>query len=552
MIDGIKMFISFIGGLALFIYGMEVMSTGFQKAAGEKMSFLLGKATSSKLLAVLVGATATAIVQSSSATTVMVVGFVNAGVMSLTQTVGIIMGANIGTTVTSWIISASEWTVFLKPTTIAPLAVALGVGYKFTTKDQTRRIICDIFIGFGILFVGMSTMSSAMKPLRDSPQIISMFQTFGTKPLLGVLAGVIVTFLVQSSSASVGILQSMALQGLVPYSAAVYIIMGQNIGTCFTALISSIGASKNAKAASYVHLLFNVIGSAVFTIIAIIYFKTFGSGIALLIIPATTISIIHTVFNLANTAMLYPFSNQIVFLAKKMAKIDDEEEVKAKENEALSVVKLDERLLETPTIAFDMIEEEVLKVGHLSENIVHYAGKTITESKDKYSHLVSKCEENINTNHEKLISFITEAIQRKITGREREICTNYLYVLNNLERVGDHAVNIAESYKYLDKYETKFSDEAIDEINNLLNRTIECLNVSLLSFKDSSVIAATNTCQIENDIDKIVDKLRKEHVDRLTNNTCTPQAGIVYWDLLSNFERISDHARNIAELQIKE
>ncbi len=549
MIDGIKIFIGFIGGLALFIYGMDIMSNGFQRAAGEKMSSLLSMATSNKLLAVFVGAIATALVQSSSATTVMVVGFVNAGLMNLAQSVGIIMGANIGTTITSWIVSSSEWSTFLKPTTIAPLTVAIGVGFKFITKNDKTRRICDILIGFGILFIGMNNMSGAVKGLRDAPQIVSMFQSFGTNPILGVLAGVFVTFLVQSSSASVGILQSMTAQGLVPFSAAVYIIMGQNIGTCITAIISSIGASKNAKAASYIHLLFNIIGSVLFTILAIIYFNTAGSELALKIVPTiTTISIIHTVFNLSNTAMLYPFSNKIVNLAKKMAKIDENDN----ENiEVTNEVHLDERLLETPSIAFELIDDEILKLGSFTKEIVNYAGKSITESKDKYFNKVNETELKINEKEKELVIFITSAIKRKVTAEERERSTGYLHVLSDLERIGDHSVNISESTQYLTKYNTTLSSKAISEINDLIDTTTRCLEKAIESFRNSSAILATETCELENEIDNIVDRLRNEHISRLTDNKCSPQAGIIYWDILSNFERISDHARNIAEIQLK-
>ncbi len=547
MIDGIKIFISFIGGLALFIYGMEIMSKGFQASAGEKLSTLLSIATSSKLLAVFVGAAATVLVQSSSATTVMIVGFVNAGLMNLTQSVGVIMGANIGTTVTSWIVSSEEWTTFLKPTTLAPLIVASGVFIRLITKRSKTKDICNILIGFGILFIGMSSMSGAVKGLRDAPQIVTMFQTFGTNPILGVLAGVLVTFLVQSSSASVGILQSMTAQGLVPYAAAVYIIMGQNIGTCITAIISSIGASKNAKAASYIHLLFNIIGSVVFTIIAIIYFNTFGKSFASSIVPAmTTISIIHTIFNFTNTAMLYPFSDKIVTLAKKMAKIEDETS-----DELPKEVHLDERLLETPSIAFELIDDEILKLSNLASDIVTFAGKSITESKDKYFNKVNNTELKINETEKELVVFITKAIKENLTSEEHDRSTDYLHILSDLERIGDHSVNIAESTQFLTTYNTSLSEQATSEINSLIEITTKCLSTSIKSFKESSVILATETCELESEIDNIVDKLRNDHIERLSKNECSPQAGIIYWDILSNFERISDHARNIAEIQLK-
>ncbi len=571
MINSINIFISFVGGLALFIYGMTIMSKGFQKAAGEKMSSLIAKATSNKLLAILIGALTTMLVQSSSATTVMVVGFVNAGIMNLFQSVGIIMGANIGTTVTSWIVASSEFATFLKPTTLAPLMVAIGVVIRLTSKTSKKTVIGDIIIGFGILFIGMNNMSSAVKPFRDSQFMIDAFVSFGNNPILGVLAGVVVTFMVQSSSASMGILLALASQGLVPFSAAIYIIAGQNIGTCFTALISSIGASKSARAASYIHFLFNIIGSTIFIAIFLIVFRlpfaqiftevttlpsnllgtTFyklmvlsqSNIVATTAISLTGISIIHTVFNISSTILLYPFSNKIVVLAAKLAKVDLDKKVVI-EGDA---VFLDERLLENPSVALERVHSEISRLGGISREIFSLAGKTIYNNNKDLHQNIDEIENNIDTIEHDITTFVTETMKKGLSSHERILSASYLHILSNIERVADHCVNISEGCKYLTTYETSFSERAISDLNNVLDLSYNCLDSALISFDTNDLKYADVCCDLENQIDDLVDQLRSEHINRLSTSECTPEAGIIYWDVLSNLERISDHSKNIVE-----
>ncbi len=299
--------IPFVGGLALFIYGMQIMAQGLQNAAGNKMKQLLKALTQNKIMGVLLGAIVTAIIQSSSATTIMVVGFVNAGLMDLTQSMSVIMGANIGTTVTGWLVSSVEWAKFLSPAVIAPVVVMIGVILMITAKNISHKEISSIVIGFGILFIGIEMMSDAVYPLRESEIFKTLFMTLGENPILGILTGAAVTAIIQSSSASVGILQTLAASGLVPFHAAVYIIMGQNIGTCITAMLSAIGASRNAKCASYMHLLFNIIGTVLFSIVSIAYFKIINPTMGFGPISQTEISVVHTVFNIATTILLFPF-----------------------------------------------------------------------------------------------------------------------------------------------------------------------------------------------------------------------------------------------------
>ena len=315
----VNIIVPFVGGLGMFIYGMQIMAQGLENAAGNKMKTLLEILTKNKLLGVLLGAAITAVIQSSSATTVMVVGFVNAGIMNLTQAMGVIMGANIGTTVTGWLVSSVEWAKFLSPSTLAPIAIMIGVIVMLTGKRYATKEISNIIIGFGLLFVGISTMSSAVEPLQDSAVFRSVFTTLGANPFLGILAGTGVTAIIQSSSASVGILQSLAAAGLVPFNAAIYIIMGQNIGTCVTALLSSIGAKRNAKTAAFMHLLFNVIGTVIFSVGAIIFFQVINPAAGLGQITQTEISLVHTIFNIGTTVLLFPASGRLLSLQRKSA-----------------------------------------------------------------------------------------------------------------------------------------------------------------------------------------------------------------------------------------
>lgn len=577
MINNVNIFISFIGGLALFIYGMTIMSKGFQKTSGEKMSSWISKATSNRLLAVLTGALATMLVQSSSATTVMVVGFVNAGLMNLFQSIGIIMGANIGTTVTSWIVASSEFATFLKPTTLAPLMVTIGVIVRLTGKRSKTLVIGDILIGFGILFLGMNNMSSAVKPLRDSPLMVEAFVSFGNNPILGVIAGIVVTFMVQSSSASMGILLALASQGLVPFSAAIFIISGQNIGTCFTALISSIGASKSARAASYIHFLFNLIGSLIFIILSIILFKLPSASLLTSIVPASTdlinssfsnlffsptsgeivkttaisligISIVHTFFNISSTIILYPFSDLIVRASAKLAKVDLNKNVELK-NDA---VFLDYRLLENPSVALDSVKLEVIRLGYIAFDILKLSKQAIFKNNTKIFEEILSKEEDVDIIERDVTNFITQTMKKGLSSHERSLSAGYLAILSDIERIADHCVNIGQSCSYLDKYQASFSSSALEDLNKVLDLTFECFDNAISSFKLNDIHLANKTCTLEDEIDITVDNLRLEHVDRLSTSTCSPEAGIVYWDLLSNLERVSDHSKNIVEFVLKD
>ena len=438
-INYVDILIPFVGGLGLFIYGMQIMAQGLQKAAGTKMKKLLEVLTNNKFLGVLLGAFITAIIQSSSATTVMVVGFVNAGIMNLSQAMGVIMGANIGTTATGWIVSSAEWAKFLNPTVIAPVLVMVGVIMYIASKKAKVREIGSIIIGFGILFLGIEMMSDAVYPLRSSESFKQMFVTLGANPILGVLAGAGVTAIIQSSSASVGILQTLAASGLVPFNAAIYIIMGQNIGTCITAMLSSIGASKNAKSAAYMHLLFNIIGSVIFSIVAVLYFTFANSAIGALPISQTQISIVHTAFNIANTIILFPFSAIIIKMAKALTNFDESTTVDVGE-----LIHLDDRVLETPSFAVQSAVLEVVRMGHIVIESFDMASEAVLEKNKEKVDIVFEREKSIDNLNDAITSYLVKICNTNINDHENEVVTSLLHVVGDIERVGDHCENLVE------------------------------------------------------------------------------------------------------------
>lgn len=438
--------IPFVGGLALFIYGMQIMAQGLQNAAGNKMKQLLKALTQNKIMGVLLGAIVTAIIQSSSATTIMVVGFVNAGLMDLTQSMSVIMGANIGTTVTGWLVSSVEWAKFLSPAVIAPVVVMIGVILMITAKNISHKEISSIIIGFGILFIGIEMMSDAVYPLRESEIFKTLFMTLGENPILGILTGAAVTAIIQSSSASVGILQTLAASGLVPFHAAVYIIMGQNIGTCITAMLSAIGASRNAKCASYMHLLFNIIGTVLFSIVSIAYFKIINPTMGFGPISQTEISVVHTVFNIATTILLFPFSSYIINIAKKLNHVEMEQEKDESE-----LVHLDDRLLETPSFAVQSAVLEVVRMGYIVEKNLNTAVAALLERNHDKIDKVRKREVTINNLCNSISDYLVKICNTHINQTENSVVTSLLAVITDMERIGDHCKNLAGCAEALER-----------------------------------------------------------------------------------------------------
>lgn len=542
-----QILLAFVGGLGLFIYGMHIMAEGLQKSAGTKMKKFLEVITSKKGLGVAVGAVITAIIQSSSATTVMVVGFVNAGLLSLQQAVGVIMGANIGTTVTGWLVSSVEWMGALSPTKLAPIAVIVGVSMLVFSKRKVLNQLGEILAGFGILFMGISMMSDGVSPLRDAPFFKELFLTLGSNPVLGVIAGAVVTAIIQSSSASVGILQTLSASGLVPWDAAVYIIMGQNIGTCFTAMLSSMGAKKNAKRAAYIHLLFNVTGSVIFSILAIVFFK-FNRSFGNVLITQTEISLVHTIFNVANTIMLYPFSNILIKMSEFFV-----QSTKVQEENAISgLVYLDDRLLGTPNMAVQSANKEVIRMGQIvGENLKTSLDSLLQKDSNKVQR-VADVELDIDNLDKSITSFLVKMCNSPVNEEENNMITAHFHTVNDFERVGDHSMNIAEIAKYMIDENITFSNVAYEEINRMINLCWDCYDTACRSKETDNLELARKAIEIEDKVDALEEELRERHIQRLASNQCDTKASVALLDALTNLERIADHSSNIAQSVVDE
>ena len=535
-----EILIPFVGGLGMFIYGMQIMAAGLEHAAGNKMKTVLEALTKNKFMGVLLGAAITAVIQSSSATTVMVVGFVNAGIMNLTQAMGIIMGANVGTTVTGWLVSAVEWAEFLKPATIAPIAVGIGVVMMLTGKRRSSKEIANIIIGFGLLFIGITTMSDAVAPLKEVEAFTNLFVKLGGNPFLGILVGAAVTAIIQSSSASVGILQSLAAAGLVPFTAAIYIIMGQNIGTCVTAMMSSMGAKKNAKTAALMHLLFNIIGTVIFSTAAIIFFEVVKAGTDFGLISQTQISIVHTIFNIATTVLLFPASNLIVKLAKKIGKVDDTE---VDEGKAL----LDERMLETPAIAIQSAMNEAVRMGEIVERSIEVVKSVLFTKKAEDIAVLREDETTVDKLCGEISNYVIKLSTLQISEQEHAETVKLLQVLSDVERVSDYCENIAEFAETMVEKKITFSEIGQQHLNEIMNEALASYTFALEAFRDNDRNKALRVIEKETIVDDMEVKLRNQHIKRLTNNECNTESGIIFLDMLVVLERISDHARNIAE-----
>lgn len=536
----LDLIIPFVGGLGMFIYGMQIMSQGLENAAGNKMKSILEALTKNKLMGVLLGAVITAVIQSSSATTVMVVGFVNAGIMSLTQAMGVIMGANIGTTMTAWIVAAGEWAQFLSPSKMAPIAIGVGVVLMMVGKRRSTKDVASIIVGFGLLFVGISTMSSAVSPLKQNEAFCNMFVTLGGNPILGILVGAGVTAIIQSSSASVGILQSLAAAGLVPFNAAIYIIMGQNIGTCITAIMSAMGAKKAAKTASIMHLLFNVIGTVIFSVGAIAFFTVVKPVWGFDNISQTQISVVHTIFNIATTLLLFWFSNGIIFLAKKISGFKEDEKDE-------SFVHLDDRMLETPSIALQSTVSEVGRMGDVVKETLDIARRVLfTRSQEDIQAL-----KDDETTVDKLCAGITEyaikITKLQISEKEHEYVTRMLQIVSDIERISDYCENIAEAAEELAEKKLEFSEIGAKELQEMINVCADAYVYAIDAFVKNDKDLALKVIENETRADDMEIKLRAKHIQRLANHQCNTETGIIFLDTVLWMERISDHSRNIAE-----
>lgn len=551
MLTDITNLFEFLGGLGMFLYGMSLMANGMQKTAGGRMQKFLEMLTNNKFMAVGLGALVTAIIQSSGATTVMVVGFVSAGVMSLTQAVGVIMGANIGTTITSWIVSMSQLGdafELLKPEFYAPLLIGLGALPLCFSKSDKKKMMGEIVLGLGLLFLGLKTMSAGIKPYTGLPIFSQAFIVMGGNPFLGALVGCIVTALLQSSSASVGILQTLAMNGIVTRSAAIYITLGQNIGSCVTALISSIGAPRVARRAATIHLLFNCIGAVVFGTLGFILFSI-NKQLAMSNIDSVQISIFHTLFNFTMTALLLPFSDVLVKLSGLLVKGDEEV---AKDDIAIMKAHLDERILETPAIALESVINQVVEASYIAGNNVRLSIEAVLEKDIEKIKKVGKVEKTINKMQSLLTEYLMKLDTLTLSDKQKMVLSNLYYAVSDIERVGDHADNISENAASLIEKNVDFSDTAKADLKKIADAALLAYDNAIEARKTNSLSLVQEVNKIEMDVDFMEDELREKHIERLVNGKCNPEAGILFLDIISNLERISDHATNLAEYITKE
>ena len=543
-VEALGVLFQFIGGLGMFLYGMNQMADGLQKSAGHRMQRLLEVLTSNRLMGVLLGAGITAIIQSSSATTVMVVGFVNAGIMNLAQAVGIIMGANIGTTVTSWIVSMSEWGEVLKPDFFAPLLVGIGAAVIMFAKDSKKKDIGEIITGFGFLFVGLSFMSSSIEPYKDAPIFSEIFTVLGRNPLLGILAGTVVTAIIQSSSASVGILQTLPFNGIVNWQSAIFITLGQNIGTCITAILSSIGANRTAKRAAVVHLLFNVVGTIIFGIAMTVVFAL-NPVLANSTISSVDISIFHTTFNTINTIILFPFANLLVRASGFFVPEKKGEENEPAPDQEMSR-HLDARILETPSLAIEQIQHEIIAMGETVKKNLRLAADALLHNTEASAEQVYKNEKIINNMQKILTGYLVQINNHSLNEEQHLLVKNLFYSINDLERMGDHCENLAELADEKRKSGIVFSSEASQEMDNMIRSVEEAVDSAVSARKDHDMTLVRQVFRKEEEVDSLEEDLRENHMQRLADMECTMENGVIFLDAVSNLERISDHAVNIA------
>ena len=534
--------LNLIGGLSLFLFGMTLMGQALERRAGNRLKALLGRMTTNRFAGLLTGLGVTAIIQSSSATTVMVVGFVNSGLMTLKQSINVIMGANIGTTVTAWILSlagieSSNFFIrLLKPSSFTPVLALAGIIFYMASKNSKRKDTGLILLGFATLMYGMETMSDAVSVLRNVPSFQQMFLAF-TNPVLGVIAGAVLTAIIQSSSASVGILQALASTGAVSYGAAIPIIMGQNIGTCITAMLSSIGTTRNAKRAALVHFAFNLIGAAVWlTVFCLV--KTILAPIFLTqAADLMGIAVVHSMFNILCTVLMLPFSQ---VLEQMVCRILPDAKVPEKEKE------LDERLLGSPALALNQCRQVLSNMAELSIRAFRDSAACVLNYDKVIADRIREAENNTDHLEDLISTYLLKLTSRHLGDEESVKATEYLKLIGDYERIADHAVNILESAEEIVNKNVEFSDDAVDEYRTICAAVTEILNLSFSAFSEEDIEAARKTEPLEEVIDMLKEDLRTRHFIRLQRGECSVAAGFVWSDLLTNLERVSDHCSNIS------
>lgn len=547
--------LTMVGGLALFLYGMNTMGDGLVMLSGGKLEQVLEKLTKKRIMALLLGASVTAVIQSSSATTVMVVGFVNSGIMKLTQAVGIIMGANIGTTITSWILSLtgiSSGNVFiklLKPSSFSPVLAAIGIICMMTGKDGSRKkTIGSILLGFAVLMFGMETMSGAVSPLKDNSTFTGMLTAF-SNPVLGMAAGAVLTAIIQSSSASVGILQALCMSGAVTYGTALPIIMGQNIGTCVTALISSVGASKNAKRAAFIHLYFNLIGTVCFMSVFYLINRFLDFPFLSDTAGAAGIAAIHSLFNIGCAIVLFPFADRLVDLATftvQNAMTSEPEQILPEE-----LAALDERFLDNSSYAIQLCKNAVIKMAEYSKTAIllamevqaEYAGEKVAEV-IRLEQLVDQFEDVIGT-------YLVKLAGKDLSREDSHLLSVLLHCISDIERISDHAINITEAVDKIQKQGLEFTRQGKQELDSLGIAIRDIMTMTLNALSTGNTTAAADVEPLEEVIDNLVMEMKQRHITRLRSGNCSMEAGLLLEDILTNYERVSDHCSNIAAALIE-
>lgn len=535
---------SLFGGLALFLFGMDVMGKSLEKQAGGRLQIILEKLSSKPLRGFLLGLLVTAVIQSSSATTVMVVGFVNSGVMQLGQAINVIMGANVGTTVTAWILSLSGiegdswWVQILKPANFSPVLALIGIILYMFCKSDRKKDTGSILLGFAILMTGMEAMSDAVAPLSEVPAFTRMFTAF-ENPILGLLAGAILTGIIQSSSASVGILQALSATGAVSYGSAIPIILGQNIGTCVTAMLASVGTTKNARRAALVHLYFNVIGATGFLVVFYPLRSIFQFQFVELPIDAMGIAVVHTTFNLLATALMLPFARWL----EKLAYITIPDEPSGKPE---SFTLLDERLLSTPAVAVEQSRNLAGEMASLARTSLLKAMSLTEKWDDKLAAEIEQSEELVDHYEDVLGTYLVHLSSRSMTLDDSREVSKLLNTIADFERIGDHAVNVLKAARELHDKQLRFSEAARQEMQVLTGAVQEALDKTLDAFRKDDVYLAGKVEPIEQVVDELTRELKARHILRLQNGVCTIELGFIFSDLLNNYERVADHCSNVA------
>jgi phosphate:Na+ symporter len=543
--EDIQMLIKFLGGLGIFLYGMDQMGDGLQKSAGHKMQQLLGALTDNPIMGILLGTGVTAIILSSNATTIMVVGFVNAGILNLSQAVGIIMGANIGTTVTSWIVSMNEWGEMLKPEFFSLILVFSGAVIRYLSRNGKAKQVGEILVGFGLLFVGLGFMSDTVASYHSNETFLSIFSFLGKNPLIGVAAGLFVTVLIQSSSVSVGVLQVLALNGMIGWQCAVFINLGQNIGSCAAALRSSIGANCTAKRAAVIHLLFNAIGAILFgTAMAVLFWL--NPEFAVSPVTSVGISIFHTAFNVTTAILLFPFAGFLVKASGILIREDASANGCCGDSKDEMKRHLDSRILDTPSFAIESVTHEVVNMGYGALKNFDLAAQVLLNDNKSIAIQVNKMEQMMDDYEKILTDYLIKISNQSMNEEQHLLVKNLFYTISDFERISDHCENLSELALEKSRRNIIFSEEADRELKEMFHSVRSSLEHSIKARASCDMSEVRAVVRSEELVDNLEEEFRERHIARLASQSCKPENGVIYLDTLNNLERISDHAHNIA------